>query len=142
MISLIFFIIKLFNIQYLFHHRLKHFGNHLSVPYSWRVLLGYYAFKNLNITNKQTIFLNNVTWIEGDETLAWWYSTINCRKQNTTKLSTIDGDGEKDTWTNCFAIFDFVSCRLWNVTFLLQLDILTVFDAFMCMLIFMLENFV
>ncbi len=60
--------------------------------------------------------LCDVKW--GDETLTWWYNVTNCQKQNTTKLSIVDGDGKGRCGWLVFFVICFVSCRLWNAMFL------------------------
>lgn len=50
-----------------------------------------------------------------DETLSWWNIIINCQKQNTTRLSIVNGDGKgkhRFLWLFFLCLF---ACRLWTL---------------------------
>jgi len=47
-----------------------------------------------------------------------WNSTINCQKENTTKLLMVDEMGKDDAGCGCLFFLCFVSCRLWRVAIL------------------------
>ncbi len=51
------------------------------------------------IEGKKTI----TTWIEGNESLIGWNNAIKYRKLKHTRLLVVDGDGEMDLYTWCFA---------------------------------------
>jgi hypothetical protein len=58
--------------------------------------------------------------------------------QNTTRFLAVHGDGEDSYgWSALFfLVFFFVSCKLWNVAFLLLLSIPMVLVVILCLLVF------